>query len=139
MNTNCSSNENAPANTTPASDGNDTMSEGARLLIEAMKTEPHEFESGGKYGWIVASMGGIQPPYTRLSSPRDVKALTEAYERYILEPAFTERVVKATLGVKDVLPVGAGRPQVNITNSVLGGPNIYTDNTYQIQLDSFAR
>jgi len=74
-----------------------------------------------------------------LSSPRDVKALTEAYERYILEPAFTERVVKATLGVKDVLPVGAAEQQRRIANSVLGSPNIYTDNTYQIQLDSFAR
>lgn len=96
MNNESSRSENATATTTNASDAPDTMSEGARILIEAMKTNPEEFKPDGKYNWVVPQLAGV-----RGMSTRDHAVLTAAYDRYIIEPQFTERVVKTTLGVDE--------------------------------------
>jgi len=94
MNNESCASENATATTTNASDAPDTMSEGARILIEAMKTNPEHFEPGNKYHWVVQQLAGA-----RGMSRRDHAVLKVAYDRYIIEPIFTESVVKTALGV----------------------------------------
>lgn len=96
MNNESSRSENATATTTNASDAPDTMSEGARILIEAMKTNPEHFEPGNKYHWVVQQLAGA-----RGMSIRDHTVLKAAYDRYVVEPIFTESVIKTTLGVED--------------------------------------
>lgn len=98
-NESCAS-ENATATTTNASDAPDTMSEGARILIEAMKTNPEEFMPEGKYDWVLTMLTAPRSSYTLpMLSTRDHDVISDAFERYIVEPQFTERVVTATLGV----------------------------------------
>ena len=91
---------NETATTTNASDAPDTMSEGAKILIEAMKTNPEWFHHGGKYYWAAQALTVPHRHGTGMSR-RDNDALAAAHDRYILEPAFTERVVASTLGVQD--------------------------------------
>lgn len=99
MNNESSRSENATATTTNASDAPDTMSEGARILIEAMKTNPEYFLHGNKYSWVKQELGGVRTGHGM--SPRDHAVLKAAYDRYIVEPFFTERVVTSTLGVDE--------------------------------------
>lgn len=100
-NESCAS-ENATATTTSASDAPDTMSEGARILIEAMKTNPEEFMPEGKYNWVLNALTAPRSSYALpMISTRDHDVISTAVERYIIEPQFTERVVKTTLGVDE--------------------------------------
>ena len=96
MNNESSRSENVTATTTNASDAPDTMSEGARILIEAMKTNPEFFVHGNKYSWVKQELANA-----RGVSTRDHAVLTAAYDRYIVEPYFTERVITSTLGVDE--------------------------------------
>lgn len=96
MNSESSRSANATATTTSASGAPDTMSEGARILIEAMKTNPEHFEPGNKYHWVVQQLAGA-----RGMSIRDHTVLKAAYDRYVVEPIFTESVIKTTLGVDE--------------------------------------
>ena len=96
MNNESSRSENATATITNASDAPDTMSEGARILIEAMKTNPEFFGPGSKYYWVVQQLTGA-----RGMSTRDHTVLKAAYDRYVVEPIFTESVIKTTLGVDE--------------------------------------
>lgn len=91
-----SSNANEAATTTNASGETDTMSEGARILIEAMKTNPEFFGPGSKYHWVVQQLAGA-----RGMSTRDHTVLKAAYDRYVVEPIFTESVIKTTLNVDE--------------------------------------
>ena len=59
-----SSNANEAATTTNASGETDTMSEGARILIEAMKTNPEEFMPEGKYDWVLTMLTAPRSSYT---------------------------------------------------------------------------
>lgn len=95
---------NETVSTTSASDAPDTMSEGAKILIEAMKTNPEYFEPGGKYNWVAQQLTSVRMAGAHGISTRDREALTAAYERYVLEAAFTERVVASTLGVQEEEP-----------------------------------
>lgn len=99
MNNESSRSESATATTTTASDAPDTMSEGARILIEAMKTNPESFGPGSKYHWVTQELTGLRTNHGM--STRDYAALKAAYERYVVEPFFTERVVTSTLGVDE--------------------------------------
>ena len=102
MNNESCASENATATTTNASDAPDTMSEGARILIEAMKTNPEEFMPEGKYNWVLNALTAPRSSYALpMLSTRDHDLILAAVERYIVEPQFTERVIKATLGVED--------------------------------------
>ena len=96
MSNDSSSNANEAATTTNASGETDTMSEGARILIEAMKTNPEFFNPGSKYYWVVQQLAGA-----RGMSTRDHAVLKAAYDRYVLEPIFTESVIKTTLNVDE--------------------------------------
>lgn len=99
MNNESSRSENATATTTTASDAPDTMSEGARILIEAMKTNPEYFFHGHKYSWVKQELGGVRTGHGM--STRDHAVIKAAYDRYIVEAFFTERVITSTLGVED--------------------------------------
>jgi len=99
MSNESSRSENATATTTNASDAPDTMSEGARILIEAMKTNPEHFEPGNKYHWVVQQLTGLRTGHGM--STRDYAVLKAAYDRYVIESIFTESVIKTTLGVDE--------------------------------------
>lgn len=99
MSNDSSSNANEAATTTNASGETDTMSEGARILIEAMKTNPEYFYHGHKYHWVTQELIGVRTGHGM--STRDHAVLKAAYERYVVEPFFTERVVTSTLGVEE--------------------------------------
>lgn len=102
MSNDSSRSENATATTTNASGVPDTMSEGARILIEAMKTNPEEFMPEGKYNWVLNALTAPRSSYALpMLSTRDHDLILTAVERYIIEPQFTERVVKTTLGVDE--------------------------------------
>ena len=62
------------------------MSEGARMIIERMKTHPEEFEEDGRFHFMVSGVGIHR-------SRRDREAIEDAYEKLIAEPKFTEQVV----------------------------------------------
>ena len=79
MNNESCASENATATTTNASDAPDTMSEGARILIEAMKTNPEFFGPGSKYHWVVQQLAGA-----RGMSTRDHTVLKAAYDLILL-------------------------------------------------------
>jgi len=63
-------------------------SDGARMLIERMKTNPEDFNYGGKLYRAVDA--------ERLSV-RDLKAYNDAHDRYIKEPALMVSVLQALL------------------------------------------
>jgi hypothetical protein len=68
-------------------------SEGARMLIERMQSHPQEFKYNGRFSQIVDQILGKVPAGFSELSDRDDDALTAAYEKYIMEPSFTEYVV----------------------------------------------
>ena len=61
------------------------MSEGARMLIERMKTHPEEFEENGRFRFMLSGVGTYR-------SKRDREALENAYDILIGEPKFTQEV-----------------------------------------------
>jgi len=63
-------------------------SDGARMLIERMQTNPEDFNYGGKLYRAVDA--------ERLSV-RDLKAYNDAHDRYIKEPALMVSVLQALL------------------------------------------
>jgi hypothetical protein len=68
-------------------------SEGARMLIDRMKSHPDDVKYNGRFMRITDQILGRTPVgYSELSD-RDMNALTAAYEKYILEPSLTEYVV----------------------------------------------
>jgi hypothetical protein len=60
------------------------MSEGARMLIERMKTHPEEFEQDGRFSSILDW-------HPRMSA-RDKQAISKAHDVLIKEPKFTETI-----------------------------------------------
>ena len=68
-------------------------SEGARMLIERMQTHPKDFKHDGRFARITDSILGKLPVGFSDLSDRDDTALSEAYDKYILEPQLTEFVV----------------------------------------------
>jgi len=60
------------------------MSEGARMLIERMKTHPEEFSRTGRFHHIFEGTGPL--------SLRDEQALLKARDLLVIEPTFTEIV-----------------------------------------------
>lgn len=72
-------------------------SDGAKMLIERMKTHPEEFRGGGAR-WAVAvnqmlqvRRGGTEN--NLMMSRRDMNALWDAFERHVMEPALAEYAV----------------------------------------------
>jgi len=60
------------------------MSEGAKMLIERMKTHPEEFSRTGRFHHIFEGTGPL--------SLRDEQALLKARDLLVIEPTFTEIV-----------------------------------------------
>ena len=92
-------------------------SEGARMLIERMQTHPKDFKVDGRFARITDSILGKLPVGFSDLSDRDTTALSEAYDKYILEPQLTEFVV-------DEIFNGEKRREEEMKNAT----NLYTAN-----------
>jgi hypothetical protein len=84
----------------PASDELN-MSAGAEMLIERMKTNPEDFDHGGKFYNVRTAIEQTSGDPSGWISPRDFEALIEAYGRLILEPKFTEWVYEQIFNPKE--------------------------------------
>lgn len=73
-------------------------SDGAKMLIERMKTNPEEFQGGNaRWATVVHQMlqvrrGGVENNV--FMSKRDMNALFNAFETYVMETALAEHVIK---------------------------------------------
>ena len=85
--------------TKPASDGS-SMSAGAEMLIERMKTNPDDFKFGGKFYRVVQAITDGQ----QWVSKRDRVALRGAYDATIVEPDFSEWVYGEIFNPKEPEP-----------------------------------
>jgi hypothetical protein len=81
------------------------MSAGAEMLIERMKTNPEDFEYGGRFYKIGIAVQQAGPEVSGWISPRDLEALIEAYGHLILEPKFTEWVYEEIFNPKEPEPM----------------------------------
>lgn len=76
-------------------------SDGAKMLIERMQTNPHEFW-GASSKWstvmsqVFSRMRGSSESHMMLTE-RDAIALHDAFEQYIREPMLAEYVIKNTM------------------------------------------
>jgi hypothetical protein len=91
-NSNSSADESATEKTTKPASDELNMSAGAEMLIERMKTNPEDFNHGGKFYNVRTAIEQTSGDPSSWISPRDFEALIEAYGRLILEPKFTEWV-----------------------------------------------
>jgi hypothetical protein len=72
-------------------------SDGAKMLIERMQTNPEEFRGGSaRWAAVVNQMlqvrrGGLEN--NLMMSTRDMNALWDAFERHVMEPALAARVI----------------------------------------------
>lgn len=79
-------------------------SDGAKMLIERMKTNPEEFR-GGHARWAVVinqvlqvRRGGVENNI--MMSKRDMNALWDAFERHVMEPALAEFAIEELMTPK---------------------------------------
>lgn len=80
-------------------------SDGAKMLIERMKTNPEEFR-GGSARWAVVvnqmllvRKGGVEN--NLMVSRRDMNALFEAFETHVMENALAEFAIKELMEPKE--------------------------------------
>lgn len=80
-------------------------SDGAKMLIERMKTHPDEFR-GGSARWAVVMnqtlqvrRGGVESNV--FVSKRDMNALFAAFETHVMETSLTEHVIKELMEPKE--------------------------------------
>jgi len=81
--------ESATAPTTKPESADLSMSAGAEMLIERMKTNPEDFRYGGKFYRV---MDAIQAKGQGWISDRDLVALRDAHDKNIKEAEFSEWV-----------------------------------------------
>lgn len=96
--------ESATEPTTKPESADLNMSAGAEMLIERMKTNPEDFNFGGKF-YKVRSVLEQTHAAVGWISPRDFEALLEAYGRLILEPKFSEWVYGEIFNPKEPEPL----------------------------------
>jgi hypothetical protein len=79
-------------------------SDGAKMLIERMKTNPEEFR-GGHARWAIVinqvlqvRRGGVENNI--MMSKRDMNALWDAFERHVMEPALAEFAIEELMTPK---------------------------------------
>lgn len=88
-------------------------SDGAKMLIERMKTHPDEFRGGSaRWAMVMNQMlqvrrGGVENNV--MMSRRDMNALFDAFETHVMEPAMAAHVVEELMTPK------AERKKVQIT------------------------
>lgn len=96
--------ESATAPTTKPESDDLNMSAGAEMLIARMKTNPEDFDYGGRFYRVRTAIEQTSDPAGWIS-PRDFEALTEAYGRLILEPKFSEWVYGEIFNPKEDVPL----------------------------------
>lgn len=79
-------------------------SDGAKMLIERMQSNPEEFR-GGSARWAVVMNQMLQvrrggTENNIMMSKRDMNALFNAFEKYVMETALAEHVVKELMEPK---------------------------------------
>ncbi len=79
-------------------------SDGAKMLIERMKTNPEEFR-GGQARWAVVINQVLQVrrgavENNIMMSKRDMNALWDAFERHVMEPALAEFAIEELMTPK---------------------------------------
>lgn len=87
-------------------------SDGAKMLIERMKTNPEEFR-GGQARWAVVINQVLQVrrgavENNIMMSKRDMNALWDAFERHVMEPALAE------LAIEELMTPKAERKKVEV-------------------------
>ena len=79
-------------------------SDGARMLIERMKTNPEEFRGGGaRWAHAVNQMLQVRRGSAEnnlMMSRRDMNALFNAFETYVMETALAEYTIKELMEPK---------------------------------------
>jgi hypothetical protein len=88
-------------------------SDGAKMLIERMQTNPHEFWGGGsKWNTVMhqafSRVRGSSETHMMLTE-RDAIALHEAFDKYVREPMLAEHVIK------NIMAPQLERKQVTVT------------------------
>lgn len=90
-------------------------SDGAKMLIERMKTNPEEFR-GGHARWALVinqvlqvRRGGVENNI--MMSKRDMNALWDAFERHVMEPALAE------FAIEELMTPKAERKKVSVVKS----------------------
>jgi hypothetical protein len=91
--------ESATAPTTKPESASVNMSAGAEMLIERMKTNPDDFNYGGKFYRVVEAMNA--PHGQGWVSERDQEALRGAYAEHIQEAEFSEWVYNEIFNPKE--------------------------------------
>ena len=98
-------------------------SDGAKMLIERMKSNPEEFRnSSGRWAQVVNQMlavrrGGFDSSH--MMSTRDMNALFNAYQEYVMETALAEYVMT------ELMDPETKRKQVTVTPRSPGKPVYY--------------
>jgi hypothetical protein len=122
--------ESATEPTTKPESADLNMSAGAEMLIERMKTNPDDFNFGGRF-YKVRSVLEQEHAASGWISPRDLEALREAYGHLILEPKFSEWVYGEIFNPKEPEPVQNMYAQMQgqraqMQNSLLQGTGMYS-------------
>lgn len=77
-------------------------SDGAKMLIERMKTHPDEFKHNGRWSNIINQVMDVRKGHvgTNHVSRRDMNAIFDAYETHIMEHKLTERIIEELMTPK---------------------------------------
>lgn len=77
-------------------------SDGAKMLIERMQSNPEEFGHNGRWSNIINQMLEVRKGTIGMNrvSRRDMNALFDAYETYIMEPKLAESIINELMEPK---------------------------------------
>lgn len=79
-------------------------SDGAKMLIERMQSNPEEFKNNydGRWRDILDAARNVanEDEYGEVMSKRDAAAILTAYDAHILEPRLAERIIKELMEPK---------------------------------------
>ena len=107
--------ESATAPTTKPESADLSMSAGAEMLIERMKTNPEDFRYGGKFYRV---MDAIQAKGQGWISDRDLVALRDAHDKNIKEAEFSEWVYGEIFNPKEPEPASPQMYTQNLARSM---------------------
>lgn len=103
-----------------------TISAGAEMLIERMKTNPDDFKFQGKFYRVVQTLQSPPMAGAGWIPSRDFAALKGAYEELVIEPEFNEWVYGAIFNPPEPVAPSSlsnalGQSMLHTKNAVAGG------------------